>query len=626
MEGSLLDSNDEILERFPDPFDEFYSDTLLLRTLCNTDVFSYYAKNWNCKAEEVYKGYLYLIELLIINIMGDIERIMRYYDPNVWEILYSEWLTQEEAKILAQKYPEFDYILRLNKIRKRLTKQRFSNWNRDTLDQTFKEIDKIITNVYQLVSKRIHPQYLGDSMNRLKEVVIYRTTHYCYVKMRLEPTEEGFILYPEYSGEIFASSLSGNFAKNYVFRNEKIAPFLKDYLKGYLVGLYILYNKWIENQETTMKISNRLKAIEDWEDLHKFGRYVIDSIIGDPNFGFKTKLFRTKISLEKQYPTLPCSTLLSKEAIDDKNELSIVFRKRPLRVIPEDYFYPNNTVLFFYVLLGAIQMYKLRLRDKPELVEFKSKRSEKHEYSYALYIPVGGTMWNSSEWVIFNSILREDDIDKRILDTLLEIHSDDICLTKYSIDHKLLEDYLQEKDPVYKDRKRLAEKVKSYKGLLGELLAIYLLHKSFGAVNLDFHLNLTKGGKDETDIDAIGETEDTIFLCQVKTYPPYEEKELKDIVEHFLKLSNEALKSTSKRVQRILFVLHSEPKKEYIDGIPVEHLPFKIEETRKKAEQYLSLHGIKIEYLEDFIKKELYGKKEYKKLIQQLRFLFGLDV
>lgn len=616
--------DNEILERFPDPFDDFYSDSLLLRTLCHIDVFSYYAKNWNCKVEDVYKGYLYLIELILINIMGDIERILKDCDLNIWETLYSEWLTPEEARILAQKYPEFDYILRLNKIRKPLTKQRFSSWDRDNLNKTFKEINKIITKAYQLISKRISPQYLGDNINRLKEVVIYRTTHYCYVKMGLELTEEGFVSYPKYAGEIFASSLSRNFAKNYMFRNKRITPLLKDYLKGYLIGLNILYDKWLEQQETKMEISSRLKTIKDWEDLYRFGRYVIDSVIGDANFGFKTKLFQTRISLEKLPLNPPCSTLLSKETIDNKNELNIVFRKRPLRVIPEDYIYPNNIVLFFYILLGAIQMYKLGRRDKPELIELESKDQERHKYSYALYIPTGWATWNSSEWVVFNNLFFEG--ERKELDSFLEMNSDYICVMKYLIHSRLLEEYLQENDPVYSSKKKLAERVKDYKGLLGELLAVYFLHKSFDAVNLDFHINLTKGGKDETDIDAIGETEDAVFLCQVKTYPPQGEKELKEIVEHFLKLSNENLESIGKRVQKILFVLHNEPKKEWIDSIPVELPPFEIEEIRRKAEQYLASHGIKIEYLKDFIRRELYGKKEYKKLIQQLRFLFGLDV
>ncbi|MEA2075265.1 MAG: hypothetical protein U9O85_05980 [Euryarchaeota archaeon] len=129
---------------------------------------------------------------------------------------------------------------------------------------------------------------------------------------------------------------------------------------------------------------------------------------------------------------------------------------------------------------------------------------------------------------------------------------EDIYFHRYEIEGDLLRRYIEENDFGINAKKIQDERSKACKGLLGEFLAGFYLIKEENIANLtklDFHRDLKS-----TDIDVIGETEDSVIIFQVKTNLSFNSEEHEKILENFSKVL-ESIETKDKKIKRVHYLI-----------------------------------------------------------------------
>jgi len=279
-------------------------------------------------------------------------------------------------------------------------------------------------------------------------------------------------------------------------------------------------------------------------------------------------------------------------------------------------------------------MYKRNRRDKPEIIEFKqiSKYGNWIEYSYAIYIPVSGLFWDGSQWLIFDKLCVESSVEPESLFKTVEIGSyvevfgEDIYFHRYEIEGDLLRRYIEENDFGINAKKIQDERSKACKGLLGEFLAGFYLIKEENIANLtklDFHRDLKS-----TDIDVIGETEDSVIIFQVKTNLSFNSEEHEKILENFSKVL-ESIETKDKKIKRILFIPNDLiPKAESNKLWEDEEISkrgvityYDIENKKQEVIRFFQTKKVETIFWKDF-KEKLKGEGQYSDLLNKLNFIF----
>ena len=132
------------MDEKPSVYDYFYYDYRIINCLCELEYIKNLFNRFNSNIGEGYCGYLYLLELSIMNIINRLELIVG--DRDVFELI--RWgdvtINNDDFKKIIQSHPEGEYIIFLNSIRRSFSKLRF--------DKRYNERE-IIPKLYELKNR-----------------------------------------------------------------------------------------------------------------------------------------------------------------------------------------------------------------------------------------------------------------------------------------------------------------------------------------------------------------------------------------------------------------------------------------------------------------------------------------
>jgi hypothetical protein len=280
----------------------------------------------------------------------------------------------------------------------------------------------------------------------------------------------------------------------------------------------------------------------------------------------------------------------------------------------------GQQTLFYHTLFGA----KYIQGENIEVIEFKQTHPNDNriEYSYAIFMPISGSISDGSYWLFFDRIALASTNDgykstsRYLLDGYLKVLSEKFNYTikTYKIEGNLLKDYIYHKDLQELRISQLNEKIKTSKGLLGQFIAYLYLAKKHDAKLIDISKNIGS-----TDIDIIAENNDTIFFVQAKSSFPFTNKSVKEIKDHF----NIIMKNNThkKPAQKILFLIDESTNGnddiEYmdennLDGLSKEDIDAHIDSIKKE----LLSEGIIVTSYKDL--KNILDSKLYKDFLSKV--------
>ena len=621
-------NEEDFWEKLPTAYDCFYYDSWIASKLCELSPVKKFLKEYEIDLENIYYGYLYLFELVITSLVNHIEDLIE--DVNVSELIHWGDVSTENKDLieLIREHSEIKFILSILVLRKRFSSLRFReiydekeiisqlNNSKETLDR----LNEFLITKYKILKIDV-----GKEQERML-ILNWILNKYNYIEAYFDFfAEDERDPIPIWPGLPFFYLMPDNVRKNYHLQNPKIKSKEENYLKGFSLTLLYLYKNLIPEQIN--KFEKDILNVKNWTELHKLGSRIHDEIVKDH------KIFLKLFNMTQK----PKKATLRKEKIENYEELRLVLRGRAVRVITDRFSgdYPNTQSLFLHALFGAIEMYRCNLRDKPEIIEFKQIYEDGNwiEYSYAIYIPVAGALWDASHWLVFNKLCVESswephDFFKMMIDSYVRIFKEEgkLSFHRYEIKGDLLKRYIEKNDFEIRAKKHREEELKVCKGLLGEFLAgFYLIKKEKVAsiIELDFHRDLKS-----TDIDVVGETEYGIVIVQVKSNLTFNQDEHKNILNHF----NRVLKNIDikgKKVKKILFILNDNIPEAEIDELWKDQEISKrgmireqdIEDKKRKTIDLFQKEGVKTKFLKD-LKEELKHEEGYSDLLSKLNIVF----
>jgi hypothetical protein len=314
----------------------------------------------------------------------------------------------------------------------------------------------------------------------------------------------------------------------------------------------------------------------------------------------------------------------SKDQIATIEELRRVLRNREIRCFQD--FYKDVNLIIHY-LFGGIRLAESGLRPKLEIIQFDiidSKEYEKLTY-YAIFNPLSGGTWDGSYWIFFKNPygLGDPDEMKPFIELLSETSSRSFSLKKIKISEKLIKDYWKNKDEIGQEENRTREIIKSSRGLLGEFLTLFFLIKRVGEgkiENIECHSSIQN-----TDIDVLIETQDSIIIAQVKSFFYFNPKENEKIREH-LRLISENYKRQNKQIKTfVVFMDHEIHDSEIVYLFKatkkLEITNQDIEDHREKITQEFLRDKITVIYRIE-IQTQMSNEKKYGELILLFNKIF----
>jgi hypothetical protein len=369
---------------------------------------------------------------------------------------------------------------------------------------------------------------------------------------------------------------------DYEFQNKEIIKNNSKYLKGYCLGLSFVYSISGINK----KIVDMILKSSSWKDLHRKGSIIYKEEIEKKNLSLIGEdIFEEQLNFKLKK--------FSKKVISDKKELAYVLENRSIKVAGVDERY--DLPLIYSILLG-----KTKLSDQTQVIEFLivDKEGDK-KYHYAIYMFQGTSMSNGSYWYLLKDVAIENDwepfsSEKAQVTSVINRNPDSFSFSKYKIKEELLEDYIKEKDPNYRDSVNLKNRLKDSNSLLIELIGIYLgIRNNKDSINIMW--GIETNNKSKTDIDGLIIFKDKIKIIQAQSTFYKDEKKLE---EHFKKcvdylqiyLKKVKLgKIKDYKLEKEVFVLFNSD-------------PFNSKEDKKKI-KYLKQNNINVVFLESEIKK-----------------------
>lgn len=587
-----MDLND-VKHELPSNYDLFFCDYWIIKKL-DVMKFSKFINKYDRGMKECYLGYLYLLELVLIDVVVQLEYLIS--DDELYEtMMFSENKTieDEDFKSIINNYPEGKRIIVLNTIRKELSRIRYDEEMKEnnrlhkiksvhtSLLKELESINKELTETYEIILK-------DDNGDKSKKLILYHTLK--FNQMYSRPTGEDIYdskaLWPSLP---FTYLLPKNVLNSYSLRSNLIKPKSMLYLEAYKMPLLYLYKKLIS--ERIEDFENDLLDVENWDDLHSVMQKINENI-----FVGKNKLSDLGIfELKKE----ELRTASKKSRIKDYNHLRKIFRDLRVKVLGDTI--KTNPIyekdFFLHMFLGSIMMSEYGFRRRPEIIEFKKIWDDKIGYSYAIYVP---TVLPSPQWLIFDNIcisyiLKQETPLQPKLDRIKLFKEGKYIIHKYDVDGEMFCKYLEENDFSTHRDKHVKETLKSSKGLLSEFLAGLYLIREKKVSSVDIHRDIT-----DTDIDAIGKTNESIFIVQVKPNLSINEKENKKILKHFEKVV-ENTDSGNKKIKKILFIVSEKLIREEIEKTINEA----IEEKKEKDGFKQGLGSYAIDINEENIKKEI---------------------
>jgi len=570
LEATVTDEieleNEEIrtLEKeIPSLYDYFYLDYKVLVELCKHEQVKSFFHNKDREISKCYHGYVYAIELAIINLINHLEDLIGCREINElihWgEISYAD----KEVKDIIVDNLEVNRIIALFEFRKRLSGIRFSEKYDDVelktiLDKLTVELDglnKQIVNEYN-----VKPVYCEKGTEEMF-IVNWVLNNYNYIEFDFNFSEELFEQifefkeksYPCWPGTPFSYLAPANLKKNYNLQNEIVKSKNKLYLRGFSATLSYLYDVFIP--EKASQFSEKLLCVNTWEELHRVGAKISEQI--QANERYFVSLYTMDDTLSRGADSI------SDGRIESLAGIRTLLSGRDVRVIQSRYTgdYVNVGGILFDVITGAIFGSKIEHREKPRIIEFREVFEDRNrvEYSWAIYIPRSGMFWNSSQWIVFHKVAVESDMEphsfsKEQIQHYLSMFQENIDLRTVEVKGGVLMKYLEKKDLALRERKEKGERYNSCRGLLAEMLAGYYLLKTekisdIQSIDVRQEIGIT-------DIDVRVETNDELIIVQAKNTFHFDSKSQSEIVQHFEKIVG--LIESKKHIRKMLFVVEDE--------------------------------------------------------------------
>jgi len=517
--------------------DSLYFQSKILKLLTKKEDFDRFLSGKEI-SKKYLRGYLYLIEVTINDLINCIEFLIP--NENIYDLIHYQNIT---LKDIPKKYKdssqELNFIIRLEKIRKDTAELRNSGDN---------NINEKLKNLYKLVNEILN-HFLSEkrakinNKNKEKEnlyFIVELTNKQNYIEIDFDLFEDQQEPVPIYPACNYYNLGYQEIYDEYHLQNPKIKEFNEEYIKGYSLGLAFLYN----NLEVVPKqLINKLLGCRNWNDLHKIGSNIYDRTIRNENVNIIDNPIYEEI-------TTSANTKLQKLEIDEK-DLRYLFRDRRIFTIePKERGYPTEIVPFFISLVSGRKSFD----DKPEVIELKVKKNDEFWYSYAVFIPYGGALWNASYWVLFKEIAFERGDYKTDGKVLIDsiFNRNNFIVHRHIVSQKILERYCSELDPNYQINRKLRTMLKDSNSLLVELLALFYITKQFKEKMIDVEWGVDVK---DTEADLIVYFDKKVLIIQAQTNLYKSAKELIDHfekVEEFLK-KNKADKIENKIIEKIAF-------------------------------------------------------------------------
>ena len=608
----------DLLKKLPSLYDFFYYDFWVLKNLCDVNLFEDFIIHKNNVFKNVYKGYLYLSEIAIIHLINDLEGLIN--DENISELVHWGDVDVQEVDVMQfiknNVQPDFTFLF---DYRKHLSTLRFTNFDVNAINKIMSElkfdIEKLNLDIVKLYEIK---KIINKSNVEKKEILNKIVNRYNYIEFEFifNPDDSNKDVTPIWLGQPFSYLISPQIRKNYQLQNQTITRYNSVYIKGIAFSFLYLYSKVISKNQMR-EIEIKLLNAGSWIDINDVREIFYMKILKRHN-SFGVRIFDSTYNKTRKKS-------LSIEEITKKFELKILFRGRDIYVIKHRYDsdYTNTQNLFLHTLFGAVNLYSYNFREKPELIEIKQRFNDNEwGYTYALYSSVGGVIWDSSHWLLFDKLIEESSIEtsfyKMQLDVFLKFLEKKIIFHKYTIDDDLLKDFIENNDVVTRKKRIENEKLNTFKGLLSEFLASYYIIKESNLKEIDFNLEIHKDFP-PTDIDVLFEINGKRVIFQVK---PSLSLKIEDITNHFNIIQSKF--NDDKQVEKILFVAE-----ETIDIYPLfnEKSSVTEEDIECRKEEIINIFlqkGIKVISLKSFIDK-LQREKSHGDLISKLKTIYDFN-
>jgi len=575
------------------------------------------------------RGYLFLIEVNINAFINSSEFLI--YNSDLFNML--TWGDPDQGrdeirKILNENCQEVKFITDLESIRKKLSKLRYSKTIEEKeLRVVFLELSKKINEIYNHYLINIQHVKSPD-FNSLEKShyinIVYNIINYIESDLGLGKNFEETEIKPLFVAGSHYHLMTSEARKNYHLQNPKNDE--KVYAPSYALGLAWLYSLYVNED----KLIKKLIACKGWEELHHGGSRIIEFYDNQLKKEDKEDPFKDLFEEKQEFNS---KTIINKSELRDIGELRIVLRDRELREIGEvhDGDYPTIRSLLKAIIRGLLEYSDED--NKLEIVELKIKGVDEEDirYSYLVFLPVGGALWNASNWILFKDISTYSSCDfKESLHRLFQDNSDYIDFRSYFVTAKDFEKYRKRKDLNYMREIERLKQIESSQGLLLEFLSLYYSLSRNKEKIVDFGWHSDPSNKHHTDLDAYIITLDRGIIIQAKKsisirdpnfyadideiesneFDPLKELKVREdlesikLFEHFKK-TEEILKNRAKekgveikKIDKILFVFEKDLKKWILDEL--------IKELDKEKINFISFEDIEKDreiFDKDFIDK-----------------------
>lgn len=562
--------------------DSLYFQCKIIGQLCDYNKLKNFLTANKINFDKVAKGYFYLIEISMNHLINCIEWEIK--DEKLYQLIH--WggiLLKDIPDKIKKNNQDLKFIIQLEELRNGLKNIRM-NGSGD-FDKNLIGIAKLSNSISEYYLKTL--KYKINSENKANEdnffifELINKQNH---IKVDADfdfetkkfKRETG--LYPFCSWYYL---ITNEIYSAYHLHNKAIIKDNKIYLNGYSTGLSFIYSQAGLNKN----LVNMILKSSSWGDLNRKGSILYNEIIEKK----KLNLIGKDIFEEKNFWKLK---KFNKKTISDKKELSFVLENRPIKVAGVDERF--DLPLIYSILLG-----KTQLNDKTQVIEFlvNDKNGDKR-FHYAIYMFQGTSLSNGSYWYLLKDVAIENDWEpfsneKAQVMGVINAYKNSFSFCKYRISEELLENYLVEKDPNYRDMVFIKTRLKDSNSLLVELLSLYLQVKENSNI-LDINWGVETSGKNKTDIDGLLISKDKkIKIIQAQTTFYKNEKELEN---HFNKCVNH-LKYYLKK-KRLGKVKDYIIKKEVL--VLFDSEGYNLKKDKKKID-YLKNKNIEVRFLESEI-------------------------
>lgn len=609
------------MEQAPTIYDSFYKNSRIICKLAEfKDIRDYFSK-YNVSLETTFLGYLYLVELAILNVIRDIEDLIE--DDSLSERIQWGEITVEdlEVKKELETHPEGCYIVDLLSIRRKLSGMRFkSNYDDASIVVQLNLLCEIIAKFDENTKERFAVTRINE--NRLLEKqLILKHICYNYVLIRFRPGVELFCSTsnyeaPMYPGLAFFNLMPKSQQCNYFLQHNEIKKNDSNYLKGYSTCLSYLYLSFRSSK--SKEIGKELRDVNSWDDVHNIGESILDDL--------NTAKEMNQRIFEMNYQTTVVP--LGKSKIEKYIELRRIFKDRFVRVFPN---WDFDESLFVHYLIGAVELFKRFNRFKPTLIKFRIDTESDYfpiRY-YALFNPMRGWISDGSHWLVFRDNSEHASLADVMVKEVVEEDKDQLDYFEYAIDENLIRKYLTEMAYGTAKETREVEIKKASHGLIGEFLAAFYILKEYGAdklLALEVHHQIR-----DTDIDVLAKTAEETVIGQVKSNLSFNPEDNKAILENFKKVSKH-LQIKMGRCRMVLFLMYSEIPDSEIGILLSEDINEENIETgilcidpdiaRKKhdVESYFKQHDVEIILLDKVIE-TLKAERCYQDLVNKLKLI-----